>query len=139
MGVKRELNVTAALDLELLDYLDRGVVEHLPVSVGKCHNGSYDKRVTRVNTDGIDVFHSADGDRVVKRVAHYLKLYLLISLNALLNKHLVNGRELERVKTDLVKLLFVVGKASSRTAERERRTEHDGISDPLCRRLRLFN
>ena len=62
-------------------------------------------------------------------VAHNLKLDLLISLNALFNKNLVNVRELECVKTYLVKLSFVVGKATARTAEGKRGTKNNRVTD----------
>ena len=65
VGIERELNVASALYLELSDKLDSRVVEHLLVTIGESHYGGYDERVTGVNSDGVDVLHTADGDCVV--------------------------------------------------------------------------
>ena len=135
VGVECELYVTASLDLELLDELDRAVVEHLEVVVAECHNRSYDDRVTGVNADGVDVLHSADGDRVVCAVAHNLELDLLVALDALLDKDLMNGRESERVGADFDQLCFVVCKSAARAAESECRAENYGVAYSLCRSL----
>ena len=129
IGVERELNVTAALYLKLLDELDRAVVEHLEVVVVEGHNGRNDERVTGMNANGVDVFHTAYGDRVVRAVTHNLKLDLLVALNALLNEHLIDGRCRKRTYRKGTKLVLVVGKAAARAAEGERGAQNYGVAD----------
>ena len=50
----------------------------------------------------------------------------------------MNGRELERVKTYLNELRLVVGKTTTRAAERECGTKNYGVAYSLCRFLCLF-
>ena len=90
-----------------------------------------------MHTHRVNILHAADGDGVVIGVTHDLKLDLLVALDALLDEHLMNGRKLEGVQTDLHKLFFVVGKTAARAAEGERGTKNHGITDALCRRLCL--
>ena len=78
---------------------------------------------------GVHVFHTANGNGAVVAVAHNLKLYFLISLYALFHKHLMHGRELKRVHSNLNQLVFVVCKAAARAAESKRRAQNHGITD----------
>ena len=139
MGIERELNVTAAFDLKLTDDFDCGIVEHLKVMVVKRHDRRNYDRVACMNADGVNVFHAAYGDRVVVGVTHNLEFNLLIALNALFDKNLMNRRKLERVKTDFDQFLFVIGKAAAGTAESECGTENNGIADSLCGFLCFFD
>ena len=90
-----------------------------------------------MNADRVYIFHTADGDCVISRVTHNLKLNLLISADALFDKNLMNRGELERIETNLNKLFLVICKAAARTAERKRRTENNGVTDSFSRRLCL--
>ena len=131
VGVERELYVTAALDLQLPNDTDRRVVEHLLVMLGQRHNGSDHQGVARVNTHRINILHAADGNGVIRRVAHDLKLNLLVALHTLFDQNLMYGRKLKGVGADLHQLRLVVGKAATRTAKRKGGTKHHGISDPF--------
>ena len=130
-GVKGELYVTAAGDLQLADQLDGGVVEHLVFLVGEGHDGSHHDGVARMYANGVDILHTADGDGVIGRVTHNLELDLLVALDGLLDQNLMYGGELERVGADLDQLLLVVGKATACAAEGECRTKHDRVADAL--------
>ena len=68
---------------------------------------------------------------MVGGVTHDLKLDLLVTFDALLNEHLMDGGEFKSVDTDLHKLGFIVGKATSGTAQGKGGTEHHGITDAL--------
>ena len=138
LGVERKLHVAAALDLQRADDLDRAVVEHLHVMVAERHDRRDDGGVAGVHAHGVDVLHAADGDGAVGRIAHDLKLDLLIALDALFDQHLMDGRELERLHAQLDELRLVVGKAAARAAERERRAQHDRIADGRGRGLGLL-
>ena len=114
--IQGELDIAAALDLQLADDADGTVVEHFEVAVVQTQNRGHDDGITRVHADGIDVFHAADGDGGVVGVTHDLKLDLLITPDALFDQHLVDGRESEGVGADGDQLVLVVGKAAAGAA-----------------------
>ena len=136
--MQRELHVAAALDLELADDLDGGVVEHLQIVIVQGKYGGYHDAVAGVHAHGVHVLHAADGDGVVVGIPHDLEFDLLEALDALLHQHLVHGGELEAVGADLDQFLFVVGKPAAGAAQGERRAQHHGIADLLCSFLRFF-
>ena len=82
-----------------------------------------------MDADGVDVLHVADRDGRVGGVAHDLVLYLLVAADALLNQHLVHGRDGQRVLGQLAQLGLVVGKAAAGAAEGEGRAQYDGVAD----------
>ena len=95
--VERELHVAAALDPEGADDLQRRVAQHLVLAVGERLARGHDDRIARVHAYGIDILHVADGDGRVVAVADHLVLDLLVALDALLDEHLMHGREEECV------------------------------------------
>ena len=97
--------------------------------IAKGKNGSDYHTVTGVNTNGVDVLHTADGDSVVGGVTHNLELDLLVASNALLYENLANGRRIKRANRKLAKLLFVIGKATASTAEGKRGAKNYGVAD----------
>ena len=86
-------------------------------------------------SDGVDVFHIAYGDHGVVCVAHDLVFDLLVSADALFDKHLMHGGELQCVLHYFAQLVLIVGKAASGAAERECGAQNDGISDVARRAL----
>ena len=138
-GIERKLDIAAAGYLEFTDDAQRTVAEHVAVAVGERENGCNDDGVAGVNADRVDIFHAADRDGVIVAVAHYLELYLLIALDALLDEHLMNGRECERIRSKLLKLRSILGKAAASTSESERGTQNYRVADALCRSSRLLD
>ena len=90
--------------------------------VGESLARSHNDRVAGVDSDRVKVFHVADGYCGVVRVADNLVFNFLIALDALFNKHLMDGREREGVFHFFLQLFRIVGKAAARTAQGERRT-----------------
>ena len=129
--VERELHVTTAFDFERTDDFERTVAQHLEFAVGerlaRCHHD----RIARMDTYRIDVLHATDRDGRIVGVTHHLVFDLLIPLDALFDEHLMHRREDQRVAHQLLQLLAVVGEAAARTAQREGRTQHHRIADPL--------
>ena len=82
-----------------------------------------------MDAHGVDVLHAADADGRVVVIAHHLELDLLVSLDALLDEHLMYGRKEQGVAHHLAQLLLVVGEAAARAAQRIGGTQHDGIAD----------
>jgi len=128
-GVECELHVAAAFDLQLADDLQGAVAQHLELLIGERLARRHDDRVARMDAHGVDVLHAADADGRVVVVAHHLELDLLVSLDALLDEHLMYGRKEQGVAHHLAQLLLVVGEAAARAAQRIGGTQHDGIAD----------
>ncbi len=87
-----------------------------------------------MDTDGINVFHVADGDAVAGRVAHHLVLDLLPAGDAALDEHLSDTGETKAVLEDLPKLHHAVRDAAAGAAKRIGRAKNDGVAD-LLRKL----
>ena len=81
-------------------------------------------------THRVYVLHIAYGNRCVITVTHYLVLYLLVSLDALLNEHLMSWRNRKCTANHLSKFRFVIRKSAARASERKRRPEHNRESNP---------
>ena len=92
-----------------------------------------------MDSDGIDVFHVADGDRRIVRVPHDFVFDFLEALDALFHEHLPDRRKRKGVFQDFTKFLFIVGKSAARTAQRERGAQNNGIADLFRRRHSLFH
>ena len=92
-----------------------------------------------MDAHGVDVLHAADADGRVVVVAHHLELDLLVTLDAFFDEHLMHGRNGECVAHQLAQLGFVVGEAAARAAQREGRTQHHRITDPVSHLGRLFD
>ena len=129
IGVQRKLDIAAALDFQLLDDLNGGVVEHLLILFAQRHNGGHHQRVAGVDAHGIDVLHAADGDGVVIGVPHDLELDLLVALDGLLHQHLMDRRQGEGVQADFFQLLLVIGKAAAGAAQGKGGPQHHGVAD----------
>ena len=128
-GVEGKLHVATTFDLQLADNLQRRAAQHLELlgREGLCR--SHHHRVTRMNTYGVDVLHRTDRNRRIVRVAHHLKLDLLVTLDRLLDQHLMHGREEQGVTHHLAQLLLVVHETATRTTERKGGTEYYRIAD----------
>ncbi len=133
-----KLNVAAALDLQFADNADGAVIEHFEFLIAQAHDRSDNNGVARMHADRIHVFHAADGDRMVRAVAHDLELDFLVSLDGLFDQHLMHRRQTERVGADLDQFLLIVGKSAAGAAQREGRTQDNRVPDMLCRGLGLL-
>ena len=137
--VQGELHVAAPLDFQLADDFQRRIAQHLIFAVRERLARRHHDRIARVHAHRVDVLHVADGDGRVVAVADHLVLDLLVALDALLDEHLVHGREEERIAHDLAELRLVVGEAAARAAQREGRAQHHGIADALRGREALLH
>ena len=129
--VECELDVTASFHLEGTDYLQRTVAQHMIFPVRQRLRGTHDDGIAGVNTDGVQIFHVADGDGGVICVADYFVLDLLVALDTLFDEDLTNRRKFKPGFQQLLKLRLTVGKSTAGSAQREGRTEDDRISDFL--------
>ena len=129
LGIERKLHVAAALDLKRADQAQRAVAQHVVFAVRERLARRDDDAVARVDADGVEVLHVADGDGGVTRVAHDLVFNFLVALDALFHEHLMHGGEGQGVLGEGAQLLVVVGKAAACAAQREGGTQHDGIAD----------
>ena len=72
----------------MTDALHGDILQHLHLLVGKRTGWSHHDRLTRVNTQWVEVFHRGNGEAAVVGITDALKLNLLPSLQALLNEYL---------------------------------------------------
>ena len=82
-----------------------------------------DDRVTRVDTQRVDVLHRAHGDARVLGVAHDLVLDLLPADEAALDHHLLDGARPEARPDALPIGVLGLDDAAARAAQRERRAD----------------
>mmetsp|Transcript_25250 Transcript_25250/g.75010 ORF Transcript_25250/g.75010 Transcript_25250/m.75010 type:complete len:998 (+) Transcript_25250:65-3058(+) len=127
--VERVLDVALADDAEVAHDLDRRRAEHVVLVVGERLRGRYHDRLARVHAERVEVLHVADGDAVVRHVAHHLVLDLLPPLERLLDEDLRRRREcLAAVRLEL---LLGVDERRAEPAERKRAAHHAGEADRL--------
>ena len=79
-------------------------------------------------TDGVEVFHRADGEHVASAVAQNFKLDFLPSAYVLFDKYLRDGRKHKTVMSDEPEFFFVISNATACAAERIRRAHDNGIA-----------
>ena len=107
--------------------------------VGKSLRGTYDDRVTGVDADRIDILHITYCNCSIVFVTHYLIFNFLISLDALLNQHLMDGRERQCIFHQRNELFLVIRKTAPCSAESKCRAKHDRISDRFRHFKSFFN
>ena len=90
-----------------------------------------------MDTDGVEVFHVADRDAVIERIAHHFVLHFLPALQRFFHQNLVGSGE--GFLGQRPQLVQVVGKAAAQPAQRERRPHDDGEADFLPRRQRVVH
>ena len=128
-GMQCILHITTAFDLQFTNDLNSRIVQLLLLLGLQSHDGRHNDRVTGMNTNRVDVFHTADGNGMVSGVTHDLKLNLLIALNTLLNQNLVYRRQLKGIQTDLNQFFLVVCEAATGTAQSKGRTQNNRIAN----------
>ena len=134
-----ELHVRAAgLDADALEDGKRCGAHALVLDVGQRLGGSDGDRVARMHAHRIEVLDRAHDNAVAGRIAHDLHFVFLPPLDALFDEHLACGRKLEALRDDVAHLARIVGDAAARAAERERGTEHHGISDRFGKGERII-
>ena len=129
--VERKLAVAAADHAQRRDDVQRRAAQHLILPVRQRQRRRDDDGIAGVDADGIEVFHRADRDGVAHGVAHDLKLDLLPAGNVALDQHLMDRRHLQPRPRGLAKLLWRVGHAAARAAQRKRRAHNHWIADGL--------
>src|SRR5690606_36048164 len=134
-----KLDVAAAFDAQVPDDAQRGGPQHLVLLVREGLAWGHHDGVTRMKADGIDVFHAADSDRVVRAVPDHFKLDLFPARNAAIEEDLLHWAALETARGDFDQPLLVVGKAASAAAHGVRRPHDDGIPHLAGKSQRLFD
>ncbi len=129
--MKRKLTVAAALDFEFFNNIYRRSTEHLIFPVCKSYRRRNYDTVSRMNTDGIKIFHRADCDNISLTVADNFEFYLFPSADAFLNQNLRDRRKSESVCGDLVKFSFRTGNSAARSSKSKCRPNDNRIADNL--------
>ena len=116
LGVQSVLHVAAPFDLEVADDVDGCGAEHLVLAVGQGLGRSHYDGVAGVDTYGVDIFHSADDDAVVRAVPHDFKLHFLPARNGPFHQNLVDGRQLDAAVGNFFHFIAVMGNAAAGAA-----------------------
>ena len=93
--------------------------------------GTHDDGIAGMNTDGVQIFHVADGDGGIICVADHFVLDLLVALDTLFDEDLTNRGKFKPGFQQLLKLRLTVGKSAAGSAQREGRAKNDRITDFL--------
>ena len=129
IGVQGILHVAATFHAQFADDIDGSRTEHLhfPVRQGlaRCH----DDAVARVDSDGVEVFHVADGDAVVSAVADDFEFDFLPAGDAAFDQDLADQAVLQAFRADIVQFLIIVGNTAARAAQGIGRTDDERIAD----------
>jgi len=124
--VPRELDVTATLNAEFPDDLQRGVAHLLVAVVGDHLRRRDDHRLARVDTHRVEVLHVADDDGRIVGVAHHLVLQFDPARDGLGDEDFAVPREAETLTDALEEFVHLVDDARPRPAERVGRASDDG-------------
>lgn len=127
--LKSVLNVALADDTQMTNDLDGGRSEHVVLLVAQRLTGRNDDGIASVDAQGVEVLHVANRNAVVIRITNDLIFDLLPALQGLLNQNL--GRECKRSGSHVSQLLLVVGETGSKTTERIRSADDNGIPNLL--------
>ena len=139
VGVQCELYVTTTFDFQRADDFQSAVTQHVEVCIAQCQDRSHNDGVTCVYTNGVDVFHTADGDGVVCAVTHYFEFDFFVAFYAFFYQYLVYGREFQGVFHDFYQFGFVVCKTAACAAQCECGTQYNGVADFFCSVDGFFN
>ena len=121
----------------MTDNLNRQGTQLVVFAVAERLTWCYNDGLTRMDPQGVEILHVADGDTVIVLVAHHFVLYFLPTFQRLLNKHL--RRERESLFGLSLQLLLIVAESRAQSAEGIGGTQYNGIAQ-FCRCLsNLFN
>ena len=129
--VERELAVAAADDAELRYDIERRGAKHLKFLIRKSEARRDNDGIARVYSDGIDVLHRADRDRVPGAVAQCLEFDLLPAEDVFFDEDLRDRGHVQPELRAFAHFAGAAGDAASGSAERERGADYHGVSDLL--------
>ncbi len=126
-----ELYVTAALNPQFRNDVERRGAQHLVVLIHQGLAGRDNDRVARMYADRVKVFHITYRDTVALGVAHHFVFDFFPARNALFNQNLCHAGKAQTVGADFAQLLLVVGNAAARTAQGICGAHNDGVADAV--------
>ena len=85
-----------------------------------------------MNTDRIDIFHSADDNAVISTVSHDFEFYFFPAGDAAFNQNLIDRRKLDAAVGDFFHFIAVMRNAAACTAQCISRADDDRVSDLIC-------
>ena len=134
-----ELHVGAADDLNALDDLVRSLLKPLLTFFGNGEHGRGAEGIAGMHAEGIDVFNEADGDHVVVRITHHLKLQLLPAEDGFLHQDLPHQTGLKPSGADGFQLFFIIDQAAARAAHGIGGTKHHRVPQTVRDPKRLLH
>ena len=130
-SVQRVLDIATAFNLQIADDADGRRAEHLKLLVRQRLRRRDDNGIPGVDADGIDIFHGADDNAVVRPVAHDFKFDFFPSGHASFDQNLGNRREFQSARRNFFHFVTVMRDAAARAAERVRRANDDRVADAI--------
>jgi len=131
MRLQGELDVAPTLDSQPPDYLDAGRAQHLVFLVAQCLAWRHHDAVSGVDTHGVQVFHVADGDAIVRAVPHHLVFDLFPTDQRAFQQYLGDGAGRETRTCEALEFLFGVGDTAAAAAQGIGGPDHQGKAHPL--------
>ena len=127
--VEGVLDVAAAFNLQAADDGQRSRTQHLVLQIVQGLARSDDDGVARMDTDGVDVFHVADDDAVIRFIAHNFVFDFFPAGHRAFDEDLVDRAEFDAARGDHEQFVFVMSDTAACTAEGKGRTDDDRVAD----------
>ena len=129
LRLDRELNVRSArLHADFANDRRRSVSHPLVFLVRQRLRRRHGDGIARVHAHGIEILDRAHHDEVVAIVAHHFQLEFLPTQHRFFHQRLVHGACIESARDRFCEFLAVVRDRAARPAQRERRPDHNRIS-----------
>ncbi len=126
--VQSKLYVAASFYFQGPDNFQGAVPEHVVFPVGERLAGSHHDGISRVDPHRIQILHIAHGDGGVVSVSYHFIFDLFISPDALLNKNLMDRRQVKSIFHLFTEFFRIICKAAARASQGKRRPENHRIS-----------
>ena len=127
--IKRQLHVTATLNLKGTDNLQAGITKHLIFNIWQgLRWGKYDW-VPCVNTNWVEVFHVTNHKSVVGSITHYFVFDFFETSDRTFNQTLGYWWQLQTIFSDFTKFFFIGTHTTTSTTKGKGRTDNNWITN----------
>ena len=128
--VERELAVAPADNPQCFNHPQGGGPQHLIFPVGKGQRRRDDNAVPGMNSNGVDIFHGTDSNRVSRRIPHGLELNFLPSGNTSFHQNLMDRRGIQACPGNPAQFILIASDSAAAASQRVGRTDNHRVADP---------
>ena len=121
----------------MTDTLRRKILQHLHLLVSQRTSRSHYNRLSRMDTQRVEIFHACHRETVVVSIADYFELNFFPTFQRLFYKNLF--RESERAFGQLQELFFILADAATQTAQCISGTNHNRKTDAFSSSNCIFH